>query len=68
MEVRGPVPTFAERLSLSDCDDLAGVELDIVIGLAHVCAVVQDVPECRKAGLPFCCGALVASPSSPDWS
>ena len=55
VEVRGPVPTFAEHLAKQDCDDLAAVELEILIPLVHVCAVVEDVPECRRAGPPLCC-------------
>jgi hypothetical protein len=66
VEVHGPVPTFAERLSSFKCHDLAGIELDIVIPLDHVCAVVEDVPECRKAGIPFCCGALDPPSAIPD--
>lgn len=57
VEVRGAVPTFAERMSFSECDDLAGCELETVIPLARVCGVVEDVPPCRKAGVPYCCGA-----------
>gem|GEM_PF-3185100 len=55
VEVCGPVPTFAERRSPSKCKDPAALDLEIVIPLGHVCAVVEDVPECRKAGLPLCC-------------
>jgi hypothetical protein len=56
IEVHGPVPTFGERRSCEDCDDMACTDLDTGIRLCAICAVVQDVPECRKAGLPTCCG------------
>ena len=65
VEVHGPVPTFAELLSSHRCDDQASIELDIVIRLDHVCAVVEDVPECRKAGVPLCCTARDPRTDSP---
>ena len=58
LEVHGLIPTFAERMVWGGCDDAASMMLDIVIPLENVCAVVEDVPECRKAGVPFCCGSV----------
>lgn len=60
VQVRGLVPTFAESLS---CTDGAAVQLDTYIPLARVCAVMEHVPACRKAGLPDCCVALDPSGS-----
>jgi hypothetical protein len=55
VKVRGAVPTFAEHIARGDCDDAVGAELETAIPLEHVCAVVEKVPDCRKAGLSFCC-------------
>lgn len=57
VEVHGPVPTHAERRASRRCTDFAALDLDIVIPLQHVCAVVERVPDCRQAGVPVCCGA-----------
>jgi hypothetical protein len=56
VEVHGAVPTFAEKRSSRCCEDFAALDLDIVIPLQHVCAVVECVPECRQATVPACCG------------
>ena len=53
VEVHGLVPTFDE---CGPCDDLKDCELDTVIPLDRVCAVVECVPKRRKAGVPLCCG------------
>lgn len=66
VEVRGPVPTYAEHRASRDCKDMAALDLDIVIPLQHVCAVVEHVPECRQAAVPSCCGPCPPPPDQPD--
>ena len=52
--VRGETPTAAETRTCK-CKDLVTEKLIVIIVAKHICGIVFDVPECRKAALPLCC-------------
>ncbi len=63
VEVHGIVPTFDDTAT-DGCQDVDGTELSTVIPLENVCAVIERVPDDRKAGLPICCSALDPKPGA----
>lgn len=55
VKVRGLSVTFAESYSLAGCEEPALAELESVIPIDRMCAIVTGIPDCRKAALPRCC-------------
>lgn len=59
IELAGAVPTFEddEQCFEPPCNDPAALILETVIPIKAICAFVEDLPDRRKASLPWCCYA-----------